>query len=77
MKIEIVGTGCPKCKALENNTKMALNNLGQEAEIVKVNEVEDIISKGIMVTPAIIIDGKLISQGKLLSSDEIQKVIKK
>ena len=46
MKIEIVGTGCPKCKALENNTKMALNKLGQEAEIIKVDKLEDIISKG-------------------------------
>ena len=77
MKIEIVGMGCPKCKDLESNTRNALKKLGQEAEIIKVDKLEDIISKGIMSTPALIIDGKLISQGKLLNLDELQRAIKK
>jgi len=59
MKIEILGTGCPKCKMLEENTKKALAESGKKADIIKVTEIDKIIGCGVMSTPAIVIDGYL------------------
>jgi len=71
MKIEILGTGCAKCKILEQNAKMALEKSGKNGEIVKIENVKDIIEKGVFGTPAIIIDGKIMSSGKVNDVNEI------
>ena len=63
MKIEILGTGCPNCKRLEENTKKALNETGKKAEFIKVTEIQDIMAYGVMSTPAIVIDGEVKSYG--------------
>jgi small redox-active disulfide protein 2 len=71
MKIEILGMGCPKCKKLYENVKEALRKIGKEAEVIKVEEIDKITEYGIMMTPALIIDGEIKSAGKVLSFDEI------
>jgi small redox-active disulfide protein 2 len=77
MKIEIIGTGCPKCKKLEENVRKALDELGVKAEIAKVMKIEDIIERGVMVTPGLAIDGELKSTGRVLSAEEVKKLIQK
>ena len=72
MKIEILGTGCPKCKMLEENAKKALAESGRKAEIVKVTEIGKIIGYGVMSTPAIVIDGEVKAYGKVSTTEEIK-----
>jgi small redox-active disulfide protein 2 len=73
MKIEILGTGCPKCNMLESNAKRALEETGKKAELVKVTEIDKIINYGVMSTPAIVIDGEVKSYGKVADVEEIKK----
>jgi len=73
MKIEILGSGCPKCKLLEANARKALEETGKKAEIVKVTDINKIIEYGVMATPAIVIDGELKSYGKVADVSEIKK----
>ena len=75
MKIQILGTGCPKCKTLTANAEKAVKELGIEAEIVKVTEIKDIMAFGVMMTPALAIDGVVKSSGHLLSPEQIKKMI--
>ncbi|MFC1697170.1 thioredoxin family protein [Nanoarchaeota archaeon] len=72
MKIEILGTGCPKCKQLEDNVKKAVEKIGKKADIIKVNEIDKIVEYGVMSTPAIVIDGKVKASGRLPEVDEIK-----
>ena len=76
MKIEILGTGCAKCTALENNTKEALKNIGGFHEVVKVDDVIKIMQYNVMNTPGLVIDGVVKSTGKLLSVNEIAELFK-
>ncbi|NCN05748.1 MAG: thioredoxin family protein [Spirochaetales bacterium] len=71
MTIQILGTGCPKCRALESSARQAVQELGTEIAVEKVEDVERIMEMGVMMTPALVIDGKLISEGKLLSKDQV------
>jgi small redox-active disulfide protein 2 len=75
VKIEILGTGCPKCKKLFENAQEAVNNLGARADVVKVEDIQQIMNAGVMLTPAIAIDGEIKSSGKVLSVEEIKKII--
>ena len=75
MKIEILGTGCPKCKKLSENAQEAVKNLGTSADVVKVEDIQQIMNAGVMITPAISVDGEVKSAGKVLSVDEIKKII--
>ena len=72
MKIEILGTGCPKCKQLYENAKAAIAQSGKEAEIVKVEDIAKITDYAVMMTPALVVDGVVKSTGKVLSADEIK-----
>jgi small redox-active disulfide protein 2 len=76
MKIEILGTGCSKCKALEEATKQAVAQSGQFAQIEKVEDIMKIMEYNVMSTPGLVIDGKVVSTGKLLSVAEIVELIK-
>lgn len=76
MEIEILGTGCPKCKMLEANARKALEELKMKADIVKVTEIDKIIDYGVMSTPAIAIDGKVKSAGKIANVEEIKAFLK-
>jgi small redox-active disulfide protein 2 len=75
MKIEILGTGCPKCKKLMELTVEAVNETGVDAEIKKVDQINDIMNYGVMITPALAIDGKVVVAGKIPSKEEIKKWI--
>lgn len=72
MKVQILGSGCPKCRALEANAREALRGAGISAEVEKVTDMDTIIDMGVLVTPAIAIDGVVKSSGRVLSSDEIR-----
>ena len=77
MKVEILGTGCPKCKQLTANAEEALKELNLQAEIVKVTQIDKIIEYGVMMTPALVIDGKVVSAGKVLTKDQVKDLIPK
>jgi len=76
LKIQILGTGCPKCKQLAANAQAAVEAAGIEAEVVKVEKIAEIVAMGAMLTPALAIDGDVKSSGKVLSADQIQELIK-
>jgi len=75
MKIQILGTGCPKCKALAANTKQAVEELGLDAEIEKIEDIREIMKFNIFTTPGLAIDGNVKAAGRVLSADEIKKLI--
>jgi small redox-active disulfide protein 2 len=76
MKIEVLGTGCPKCQSTEQNVRKALAELQVQAEVVKVSEINDILASGVMWTPALVIDGKVVLQGKIPTVDQIKQLVK-
>lgn len=71
MKIEVLGTGCAKCKNLYENTLTAVADSGKEAEVVKVEDIPSIMKYGVMSPPALVIDGKVAFSGKVASVAEI------
>ena len=75
MKIEIMGMGCPKCKKVTENAEKAVKELGIEAEIVKVQNLDEIMKRGVMLTPAIAVAGEVKASGKIPSVEEIKKWI--
>jgi len=74
--IKILGAGCAGCARLENNTKEALRQLGLQADVIKVTDIQTILSYGIMSSPALVIDEKVVMYGRNPSVDEIIKLIK-
>ena len=76
MKIEILGTGCPKCKKLEENARKALEETGKKAEVIKITDINEIIERDVMTTPAIVIDGKVKAFGRIPDVEEIKKWLK-
>jgi len=76
MKIEILGTGCPKCKKLAELVEKAVSELGVEVEVTKVTNINDIMNYGVMMTPALAIDGEVKSTGKIPSIEEIKNWLK-
>jgi small redox-active disulfide protein 2 len=75
-KIHVLGTGCPKCGQLEANVRMAGAAYDEQVIVVKVGEIREIMEFGVMITPAIVLDGKVVSKGKLLSVDEVTALLK-
>ncbi|MCP4715714.1 MAG: thioredoxin family protein [Deltaproteobacteria bacterium] len=75
MKIQILGTGCPKCRTLYQNACEAVRDLGLEAEVIKVEDIMEITDFGVMMTPALAIDGDVKNVGKVLSAEEIKSII--
>jgi len=74
-KIQILGTGCPKCKQLAENAQAAAKDAGIDYEIEKVTQINDIMQMGVMVTPALAIDGEVKTAGKILSPEEIKNML--
>lgn len=74
-KIQILGTGCAKCEKLAANTKQAADNLGLDYELVKVTDLNDIMAFGVMTTPALAVDGKVLTTGKVPSPADIEGLI--
>ena len=77
MKIEILGVGCPKCKQLTANAEAAVRELNVNVEIVKITDIGKITEYGVMMTPALAVDGKVVSVGKILNKEEIKSIISK
>lgn len=77
MTIKILGTGCPKCKKLEENARAAIAELGTAANVEKVTELDQIMDYGVMMTPALVIDEQVVSFGKVLNTSEIINLINK
>lgn len=74
-KIQILGTGCPKCKNLTENAEAAAKEAGIEFEIKKVTDINEIMTFGVMVTPALVIDGEVKVVGKVASPEEIKAML--
>lgn len=75
MKVQVLGTGCPKCKALSLNVERALEQLGISAEIEKVEKIADIARMGVMMTPGLAIDGQVKASGHVLTVDQVKQIL--
>ena len=77
MNIKILGTGCPNCQKLEQNTKQALEDLKIEAEVEKVTDIQDIVSYGVMGTPALVVEKEVKASGRIPDVEEIKTILSK
>ena len=75
--VKILGSGCAKCNQLEAATKAALEQLGMDTTIDHVTDFSQIAAYGVMTTPALVVDSKVVSYGKVLKSDEVVKILQK
>ncbi len=75
MEIRILGTGCPKCHKLEAETRQVATDMQLDCNIEKVTELKDIMSYGVMLTPALVVDGTVKVVGKVPSRDELMKLL--
>jgi small redox-active disulfide protein 2 len=73
--IEILGTGCPKCRALTAAADAAARTLGLDYELVKVTEVPEIVARGVMLTPALVVDGEVKVMGRVPPSAELERML--
>lgn len=76
MKIEILGSGCAKCKSVEKLVRNIVEELGIQVDIIKVEDIQEIINRGIMLTPAVFIDGKAKIVGRIPTADELKKLLR-
>ena len=76
IKIEVLGTGCPSCQATMTNAEAAVSQVGIQAELVKVYDISDITARGVMMTPALAVDGVVRMAGKVPTVDEIKELLK-
>lgn len=76
MKIQILGTGCPKCQKLATDTEQAAKELGLSYELVKITDINEIMGFGVMMTPAMAVDGNVKFAGKIPGVEEIKKYLK-
>jgi small redox-active disulfide protein 2 len=74
-KIQILGTGCPKCKKLTELAEQAAKELGMEYELEKVTQINDIMKFGVMITPALVVDGKVKVAGKVPSIEQLKEML--
>jgi len=77
MEIKVLGTGCPNCKALEKSVINTLAELNIDANVEKVEDIVKIMSYGIMRTPGLVIDGKVVLSGRIPSSNELKELLEK
>lgn len=75
MKIEVLGPGCPKCERLAANVQSAVEKTGAAADVVKVTDINEITSRGVMMTPALVIDGAVKTSGSVPSADDIANML--
>ncbi len=76
MKIEILGSGCAKCKSVEKLVRNIVEELGIQADIIKVEDLQEIVNRGIMMTPAVFIDGEAKIVGRIPTADELKKLLR-
>lgn len=75
MRIQVLGTGCAKCKTLTANAEAAVRELGLDARVEKVEDVREIMTFGVMTTPALVLDGKVKVVGKVLTPNKIKELL--
>ncbi len=75
MRIEIVGTGCAKCKRQTKNVERAVKEMGVDVEVVKVEDISAIMNSGVMMTPAIAIDGEIKASGRIVDVEELKRLL--
>ena len=75
MRIEILGSGCSKCKAAEEKVRKIVEELGAKVDIVKVEDLQEIINRGVMMTPAVFVDDEIKIVGHVPSADEVKKLL--
>ncbi len=75
MKIQVVGSGCPRCQTTEQNVFNACAELDLAADITHVRDLQEFAKLGVMMTPAVVVDGKIISQGKIPAVPELKKIL--
>ncbi len=75
MVIKVLGSGCKKCKKLEENVNQAIKKMGIEADVVKVTEMKDIMGYGVMSTPALVVDDVVKASGQLLNTKQIIRIL--
>ncbi|MDD1655941.1 MAG: thioredoxin family protein [Methanomicrobiales archaeon] len=76
MKIEVLGTGCMKCRRLLKNVEIAVKELGIDAEIKKVDDITEIMERGVMFTPALAVDGEMKISGRVADVEELKEILK-
>ena len=77
MEIKVLGPGCPKCHALEKNTREAVKELGLDAQVGKVTDLNEIAAHGVFMTPGLVVDGEVKLVGKVVSKSEIKRILSK
>ena len=75
--VKILGSGCAKCNQLEEATRAALEQLGMDTAVDHVTDFSQIAAYGVMTTPALVVDGKVVSMGKVLKTEEVKKILQK
>ncbi len=75
MKIEIAGPGCYRCVETEKNVKEAVEQLGIQAQVSHIHDVAEFSKKGVVMTPAVIVDGKIVTSGKVPAVDELKNIL--
>lgn len=75
MEVKILGPGCPKCKTLEALTREVVEKNGLKATVTKVDDIVEIMNYGVMTTPALVIDGRVVLKGRVPSADELKKLL--
>jgi small redox-active disulfide protein 2 len=76
MKIEILGTGCSKCRQTEKVVQRAIEEAGVNVDVIKIEDLQDIIDRGVMMTPAVVVDGDVKIMGHIPSVEEVKKLLK-
>jgi small redox-active disulfide protein 2 len=75
MKIEVLGPGCPRCQTLEKNVRAAVEEAGVQAEVTKVSDLTEIAARGVLMTPGLTLNGKVVASGHLLSVNQVKKIL--
>jgi small redox-active disulfide protein 2 len=76
MRIQVLGTGCAKCKQLTANAEQAVARLGLGATVEKVEDLREIVKFGVMTTPALVVDGKVRAAGKVLTAEAVMELLR-
>lgn len=76
MKVQVLGTGCAKCRQLTANAEKALAELGLDVHVEKVEDIREIVRFGVMTTPALVVDGRVRAAGKLLTADAVKDLLR-
>ena len=77
LKIEVLGPGCPKCRLLEKNVRLAVEEMAIEAEVTKISEIKEIAARRVMMTPALAVNGDVVSSGHLLTPRQVRELVEK